>query len=257
MSLQLPIPSQVGVTSLSTGQEVGPHTVPAGCEPVTTQVAVPVSHETVPVSQGLGTVHVPPAVHEPHVPPWHTLFEPQEVPFGTSPDSVQTEVPVAHEVRPVLHGFVGWQVAPAVHEEQVPLSQTLFVPHEVPLATLPVSTQTEVPVAQAVVPFLQGLAGWQVTPVVQALHVPLLQTLFVPHDTPLATFPVSAQTEVPVTHDVAPVLHGLAGWQLAPAVHDTQVPLPQTLLVPHVVPFARFWPVSVQVIVGEQEVMPA
>ncbi len=40
-------------------------------------------------------------------------------------------------------------------------------------------------------------------------------------------------------------------------MHDTQVPFPQTLLVPHDVPLARSCPVSAQVIVGEQEVRPA
>ena len=67
--LQLPVPSQVGVMSVSIGHDAGPHTVPRGCEPATTQVAVPVSHETLPTSHGFDSVQVPPAVHAPHVPP--------------------------------------------------------------------------------------------------------------------------------------------------------------------------------------------
>lgn len=43
------------------------------------------------------------------------------------------------------------------------------------------------------------------------MHVPALQTLFVPHELPLATFPVSEQTEVPLWHDVVPVLQGFDG----------------------------------------------
>jgi hypothetical protein len=39
-----------------------------------------------------------------------------------------------------------------VHPTQAPLSQTSLAPHDVPLATLPVATQTGVPVEQDVVP---------------------------------------------------------------------------------------------------------
>jgi len=92
---------------------------------------------------------------------------------------------------------------------------------------------------------------------VQFVQVPLLQTLLLPHDVPFATLPVSAHTDAPVTHDVAPVLHTLAGWQLAPAVQFPQVPLLQTLFVPQVVPLTRFRPVSEQVIDGEHVCVPA
>ena len=47
------------------------------------------------------------------------------------------------------------------------------------------------------------------------------------------------------------------GVQVAPAVHEVQVPLLQTMFVPHVVPLARFRFVSEQVIVGEQVCVPA
>ena len=69
--------------------------------------------------------------------------------------------------------------------------------------------------------------------------------MFVPQEVPVATFPVSAQAEVPVAHEVAPVRQGLAGVQLTPAVHAPQVPLLHTLFVPQEVPFATF-PVCVQ-----------
>ena len=73
----------------------------------------------------------------------------------------------------------------------------------------------------------------QAPPAVHATQAPLLHTRLVPHVVPFATFPVSAQTEAPVTHDVAPVRHGFVGWQLAPAVHAPQTPLLQTRLMPH------------------------
>jgi hypothetical protein len=107
------------------------------------------------------------------------------------------------------------------------------------------------------VPVWQGLVGVQAPPAVQSLQVPLLQTLFVPHAAPFGTFPVSAQTDAPVPHEVAPVRHGFAGWQLAPAVHATHVPALQTRFVPHATPSTRFVPVSVQVIAGEHACIPA
>jgi hypothetical protein len=79
----------------------------------------------------------------------------------------------------------------------------------------------------------------------------------VPQVVPFALLPVSAHTDVPVTQEVVPVRHALVGWQLAPAVQATQVPLLQTRLVPQTVPLTSELPVSAQVIVGEQAVMPA
>jgi hypothetical protein len=96
------------------------------------------------------------------------------------------------------------------------------------LALLVVSAQVIVPVKHDVAPFLHGFTGWQAVPAVQAPQVPLLQTMFVPHDVPFDLLPVSAHTDAPVTHEVVPVLHTLGGWQLAPAVQATHVPLLQT-----------------------------
>jgi hypothetical protein len=89
--------------------------------------------------------------------------------------------------------------------------QTLLLPHDVPSVTFPVSVQTEVPLMHDVVPGLQTLLGCQVAPAVQAPQVPPLQTLLLPQDVPLTTFPVSVQTDVPVMQDVAPVLQTLLG----------------------------------------------
>jgi hypothetical protein len=84
-----------------------------------------------------------------------------------------------------------------------------------------------------------------------------LQTLFVPHEVPFVTFPVSAQTDIPVAHEVAPVRHAFAGVQLTPAMQVPQTPLLQTLFVPHEVPSARLFPVSAQSMSGEQTDCPA
>jgi hypothetical protein len=81
-----------------------------------------------------------------------------------------------------------------------------------------------VPVWQVMAPSWQGLLGVQLPPAIQ-MHVPPLHTLLLPHDVPSATFPVAAQTDIPVAHEVAPIRHGLAGWQLTPAVQETQLPV--------------------------------
>ena len=253
------VPPAVHETQLPALQTMSiPHEVPSETAfPVSWQDIVPVWQLVVPVSHGLMGVQLTPLVQEVHVPPLHTLFVPHDVPSAAFPATVQTEVPVEQDVIPVLHRLLGWQLMPAVQEAHVPALHTLLVPHDVPSATFPDATQAEVPVEQDVTPVLQRVLGWQVVPAVQAPQVPLSHTLLVPHDVPFARFPVSVQTEVPVAQDVAPVLQALLGWQVVPAVQAPQVPALHTLLVPQVVPLARFCPVSEQVIAGEQAVMPA
>lgn len=116
----------------------------------------------------------------------------------------------------------------------------MFVPQEVPVATFPVSAQTDVPVAQDVAPVRQAFAGVQLTPAVHDPQAPLLHTLFVPQEVPFATFPVSPQTDAPVTQEIAPVRHGLAGVQVAPEVQEAQAPSLHTMFVPQEVPLATF-----------------
>jgi hypothetical protein len=206
-------------------------------------------------------VQVDPAVHATHVPlPLQTMFVPHVVPAVLLPLSTQVVAPVMQDVIPVRQtpGLLV-QVDPAVQATHVPAPlQTMFVPHVVPAALLPPSTHVIVPVVHDVVPVRQtpGLPV-QVDPAVHALHIPLLQTPVVPHAVPLATFPVSAQTTTPVTHEVVPVLHRFVGWQPTPAWQMPQVPLLQTMFTPQVVPLARFRPVSAQVIDGEQVCVPA
>ena len=88
---------------------------------------------------------------------------------------------------------------PAVQAAHDPLRHTAFAPHnpDVPSATLPVSTQVAVPVAQDMVPFWQGLGGLpgvQLPVAVQGVQAPLSQTSPAPHTVPLPAFPVALQT---------------------------------------------------------------
>lgn len=138
------------------------------------------------------------------------------------------------------------QLPPAEHETQLPSLQTLFVPQEVPLATVPVSAQTEAPVTQEVVPVRHGFVGWHCAPDVHDTHMPALQTLFIPHSVPLARFlPVSEQVMVGA-QTVMPAWQALPlGVQAIPAVQETQLPSLQTMLVPQEVPLVKF-PDSVQ-----------
>jgi hypothetical protein len=189
----------------------------------------------------------------------HDWAAPHGVPTGLLPLATHTELPVAHAVIPTLHGSDGVHATPAVHGTQLPNRHTWFTPQLAPLATaVPVSWQVALPVVQVSVPVWQGLAvGVQAPPEVHATHAPLLHTWLLPQVVPFATFPVSAQTATPVTHEFAPVLHLFEGWQLAPAVHAPQTPLLQTMFVPHTAPLTRFLFVSAQVMAGEQACVPA
>jgi hypothetical protein len=90
---------------------------------------------------------------------------------------------------------------------------------------------------------LHAFVGWQSVPATHATQVPALHTLPVAHIVPFAMFPVSTHCEDPVEHEVVPVLHVFAGWQIDPELHETQLPPLQTLPVAHMVPFPTF-PVS-------------
>jgi hypothetical protein len=189
----------------------------------------------------------------------HDCPAPHAVPTCRLPVVMQTGSPVAHEVIPSLHGSVGVQT-PSVHGTQLPALQTWFIPQLAPLPTdVPVSWQVWLPVVQTCIPVWQGLVGVHMPPFAQATHAPPLQTMFmfVPHGVPGATFPVSAQTGTPVTHEFAPVLHGFVGWQVEPGLHIPHVPLLQTMSMPHDAPLTRLRPVSEQVIVGEHVCVPA
>jgi hypothetical protein len=135
------------------------------------------------------------------------------------------EVPVLQVRVPVWHGLPsGVQAPPLLHEAQLPVLQTMPVPHDVPFGWLPDSTQTGAPVAHEVVPVLHAFAGWQLEPAAQLTQVPALQTLSVPQATPFASaLPLSVQ---PMSGEqtVMPPWHGLAGTQADPAAHGEQAP---------------------------------
>ena len=167
------------------------------------------------------------------------------------PVSVQVEVPVAHEVIPTSHALVGVHERLAVHATHTPALQTWFVPHEVPLgAALPVSVHVATPPLHDVDPVWQRLAGTQDAPGEHALHEPLLQYMFVPHDVPFGSLPAAAHTLVPVLHVVVCFRHDPAGVQSVPVVQATHAPALQTSFVPQVVPSDTF-------VVGEQTRPPS
>lgn len=78
------------------------------------------------------------------------------------------------------------------------------------------------------------------------LQTPLSQTAFVPHPVPLLWMPFWLHTGRPLEQSVMPVSH-TPGEQGAFSVHELQLPLRHTALVPHEVPGATGLPVSVQV----------
>ena len=226
-----------------------PQLVPAALLVPSMQAITPVAQDVAPFLQMLGLlVHAVPAVQPPQMPRLQTRFVPHVVPFATLPVSAQTGTPVTHEVAPVLQWFVGWQATALVHGPHVPLLQTMFVPHDAPLARFRPVSEHVIVGEQVCVPAWHGFAGAQASPAVHDAQAPELHTMFVPQDVPLATFPDSVQTGVPEVHTVAPVRQGLpVTVQLAPAVQSVHAPVAlQTLFVPHAVPAARLVFLSVQ-----------
>jgi hypothetical protein len=155
--------------------------------------------------------------------------------------------------------------APAIQQpaEQVPVEQTSPVPQLVPFApvlAVPVSVHTGAPVLHESTPWSQGLDGVQLLPSAQAMQAPFEQTSPVPQELPFAPalgVPVSVQMGEPVEHEMLPKSHGLAGVQLAPVTHATQVPFEQTRPFPHAEPLASGVPVSLQTAAPvEQEIWP-
>jgi len=94
------------------------------------------------------------------------------------------------------------QLPPATHEVHTPLSQTMSVPHSLPLDLLKVpAVHTGAPVVHTFEPILhcEGAAGVHTWPETQSPHTPLLQTLLLPHEAPSSWFPVpTVHTAVPL-----------------------------------------------------------
>ena len=121
-----------------------------------------------------------------------------------------------------------------------PLVHDWAAPHNVPTGLLPLSTQTEVPVVQEVIPYLHGLVGWQVWPATQETHIPSRQTWFVPHDR--AVGHVGRCRCRPGCRWCRRASRCGKGWSACrrfPALQVTHPPPMQTRLLPHGVPFGR------------------
>jgi hypothetical protein len=244
-------PLQTSATPGSTSQ-----VVPFGLGPESRHSCVPVAQEVMPSRHAaLGFVmQAALAVQGLHVPPLQTWFVPQLVPFGFAAPSMQTCVPVSQEVMPSLQAGSGFvvQAALAVQVEQMPPLHTWFVPQSIPFDLGVPSTHSEVPVAQDVTPLRHAGFGLlvQAALAVQALHVPPLQTWFVPHVMPSGLAAPSMQSCVPVLHEVMPSLQAVSGLSghVTPAVQALQAPAPlHTRFVPQTVPGALFVAVFSQV----------
>ncbi len=227
-----------------------PQLVPAVLLPLSTHVCVPDAQDVVPVLQMPGlVVHAVFMVHGPQVPLLHTWFVPHDVPFALFPISAQTGTPVTHEVVPTLHAFACVQAAPGVHAPHTPLAlQTMFVPQLVPAARFRLVSEQVMLGEQVCVPAWHGFVGVHASPAVHDTQLPVWQTMFVPHDVPLATLPDTVQTGAPLVHTFAAVLQGMPDTeQLEPTVHGPHTPLAlQTMLVPQLVPAVAFTFRSVQ-----------
>lgn len=113
--------------------------------------------------------------------------------------------------------------------------------HAVRSASAAPSAHTGEPVAHDTVPLRQGLGlPLQAPPGVHVTQLPLTQA---PpgHTVPSLTFPDSVHTPEPELQLIEPVLHGLAGEQLAPELHGLHAPFRQAP-PGQAVPFMRLEP---------------
>ncbi len=222
---------------------------PARLVPMSVHTGAPEQQEIVPAWQTLAGTQDDPLVHTVQAPPLHTLWLPHDVPFGVLPVRTHTVLPVVHEVVPVAQTLpAGVQARPVVQATQLPAEQTRLLPQEVPLATgAPVSVHVGVPAAQDRVPAWHGFAGTHDVPAAQATQLPVRQTSLSPHDDPSGASATTAQTGVPVPHEVRPSLHVTSGVQARPAAQPTHNPALHTRSAPQEVPLATGIPVSLQI----------
>lgn len=129
------------------------------CVVVSVHVGVVVEQSSVPVSQALlAGVHAAPFTHGTHAPVSHTFDMPQDVPFGSDlPVSTQTGRPVEQSIAPTWQTLVVMHDWPSSQLMHVPLSQTMPVPHDVPL-------------------LLATPVSWHVGPVAEQASVPMWHT---------------------------------------------------------------------------------
>jgi hypothetical protein len=221
-----------------------PHDAPSVTGfPVSVQTATPDEQSVDPTWHWLFGMHAEFCAHELHTPPLQTWLTPQAVPSPACiPVSVHAGGVAVQSRVPVSQGFaMGVHALPAMHAPHTPFSQTMLpVPHMLPLRTfMPVSLQTDTPVAQSVEPTWQTFDGMHVSPSAQAMHVPLLHTSPVPHMVPfLAFIPVSVHLAVPLVQSIVPVWQALVGVHDPPPTHASGPPPPPSAeaSVPPVVP---------------------
>jgi hypothetical protein len=215
------------------------HPVPLGTFDCV-HAADPVAQEIVPFLHGLPVSQEAPSLHGMQLPLLHTWPEPQALPFATLAISTQTEVPLAHEVLPVLHGLLGVQVVLAVQALHCPLAQTMLAPQEAPAGrSLPVSLHSAIPLVQDMVPVWHLLAGVQTIPAMHWTQLPSPQTFPLPQAVPLGALPAGMQTGAPEAHSVLPSLQGSLVSHICPAAQAAHWPLAlQTMLAPHDPPAA-------------------
>ena len=195
-----------------------------------------------PAWHGFAGTQIVPAEQVAQLPAWQTMFAPQTLPLATSPDSMQTGVPVLQAMVPLRQGLPGTtQSMPCTQAAQAPVAlQTMSVPQDVPAATFVfVSVHDGAAPEQTSVPVWHLFVGVHAPPIWQVAHVPAWQTMPVPHVVPFGLLSVSVQTGAPVVQTMLPTRQGLpVTSQAMPSTQLSQLPLWQTLSMSQRVPFA-------------------
>ena len=165
-----------------------------------------------PAWHGFAGTQLEPAEQVAQLPAWQTMFAPQALPFATSPDSMQTGVPVLQAMVPLRQGLPGTtQSMPCTQAPQAPVAlQTMSVPHDVPAVTFVlVSVHDGAAPEQTSAPVWHLFVGVHAPPIWQVAHVPAWQTMPVPHVVPFGLLSVSVQTGAPVAQTMLPTRQGL------------------------------------------------
>ena len=84
-----------------------PHEAPVASTLPVSVHAMLGAQTVMPAWHGFAGTQAAPAEQAAQFPPWQTMFAPQTVPGATSPDSMQTSVPVLHAIVPLRHGLPG------------------------------------------------------------------------------------------------------------------------------------------------------
>jgi|LNFM01.1.fsa_nt_gb hypothetical protein len=95
---------------------------------------------------------------------------------------------------------------------------------------------TTAPDPHATLPASQRLGRAHAMPAVHATQRPIPSHTPPGHIDPAVVLPEFAHTAVPVMHEIAPVLHGLLGVHVAPAMHALQRPIPSQTPPGHIDP---------------------